>query len=212
MLCSFFGSVLVLYFLRWGFSWVASYVLPWLCVILLSFLLAKTIRYLVKGHYKKWLPVVVFLLPLLIHFSLNPVYEGDFNKMGQRKSLVNNQILSDVLKFDSNFEGMVCVASGNCPYCIEAIKDKVNLVYERGKVNALVYLGAGNEELLRVFRVNTDAPNIPIVINSNFDGVIDIDENAIPVFLYIKNKKITHLWRNEQLGFPALDWIENKTL
>lgn len=156
--------------------------------------------------------MVVFLLHLVIHFSLNPIYEGDFNKMGQTKSLVNNQILTDVLKLDSNFEGLVCVASVNCPYCIEAIRNKVNLVYERGKVNALVYLGAGDAELLRVFRVNTDAPNIPIVINSNLDGVIDIDEKAIPVFLYVKNKKIIHLWRNEQLGFPALDWIENKTL
>jgi hypothetical protein len=50
---------------------------------------------------------------------------------------------------------------------------------------------------------------MPIVLNSNPEGGLDIDEDVIPVFIFIRDAKIVHLWRNEQLGFPALDWIES---
>lgn len=192
-----------------GFSWVLTYFFPWFLVLLFSFLAALQMFGLLKSHVRFWLPIVSFLVLPSLFFAMNPIYEGDFNKSGKPKDWIENQILMDVMNLDSNFEGLVCVASPSCPFCVEAVQTKIYHVYKRGKVDALVYLGRGDTDVANQFRVNADAPEIPIVLNSAPDDGLDIDEKVIPVFLYIRDGKIIHLWRNEQLGFPALDWIES---
>lgn len=196
-------------FINQGFSWVLSYLFPWVLVLLFSFLIAKNVFGLFKSNVRFWLPPLVFLILPALFFSMFPIYEGDFNQSGKPKDLSENQILSDVLSVKPDFEGLVCVASPNCPFCIEAVQTKIYHVFQRAKIDALVYLGFGDEDTVNKFRLNADAPEMPIVLNSNPEGGLDIDEDVIPVFIFIRDAKIVHLWRNEQLGFPALDWIES---
>lgn len=191
-----------------GFSWVLSYLFPWFLILLFSLASSRSLFVSLKGKLRIWLPMVAFILLPGLFFAMNPIYEGDFNKSGKPKALTENQILSDVLRFDPDFDGLVCVASPNCPYCVEAVKTKIYRIFQRAKIDALVYLGIGDEQVAAVFREKAQAPEIPVVLNTAPDDGLDIDENVIPVFLYIRKGEIVHLWRNEQLGFPALDWIE----
>lgn len=193
-----------------GMSWTFAFLLPWILVSLFAGLFAWELRKRLKQHYKIWVPLLAFLLFLGLHFSLNPIYEGDLNKFGKEKKWQENQILEDVLAYDSNFEGLVCVASPNCPYCIEAVQKKINAIHKRGHVQIIVYLGNGGEQEILLFRDRAQAFEVPIILNSHPEDGIDIDENVIPVFVYIKNQTVTHLWRNDQLGYRALDWIEKR--
>jgi hypothetical protein len=193
-----------------GLSWTFAYVLPWIIVVLTSFAAAYGVYTSFKNRSKIWLPIVLFAVNPATHFVFNPVYEGDFKKNGREVNLKENLILSDVLRHKADFEGLVCVASPSCPYCIEAVKMKIRHLYQRGKIDILVFLGFGNDDIVKQFRVDTDAHELPIIINSNPALGIDIEESVIPVFIYIREQKIIHIWRNDQLGFPALDWIENR--
>ena len=193
-----------------GWSWTFAFALPWIVVVVFSGLFAFQLRKTLKNHFRIWVPLLSFLILPGLHFALNPIYEGDLNKFGKEKNWRENQILEDVLAFDSNFEGLVCVASPNCPYCVEAVQTKINAIHQRGHTDAIVYLGSGDEQWIPFFRDKTQAREVPIILNSHPEDGIDIDENVIPVFLYIKNQTVVHLWRNEQLGFRALDWIEKQ--
>lgn len=212
----FLGTLIVIFFgalqnslINLGFSWVWVYLIPWLSILAFSLLSARMLFQSLTRHFRIWIPILLFFVLPSLFFLLNPVYEGDFNKSGKSVEIFENQILADVLSHNSDFSGVVCVASPSCPYCIEAVKTKINPVFKRGKINAAVYLANGNLNTINQFRMNSNAPEIPIVVNSKPELGIDIDETLIPVFLFIENKKIVHVWRNEQLGFPALDWIES---
>lgn len=198
--------------LRMGFSWVVAYLTPWIVVVLSSIAAAYIVFKRTNQLRRLWLPVVVFAVIPAFHFVLNPVYQGDFNKIGREIELEENLILGDVLNFNSDFDGIVCVASPSCQYCIEAVRTKIRHLHQRGKIDVLVFLGFGNDTILNQFRVDANAFELPIVLNSNPALGIDIDESVIPVFMYIREQKIIHIWRNDQLGFPALDWIENKLM
>jgi hypothetical protein len=172
--------------------------------------MARELFNALKIKFKLVLAVFVFLISSGIYFAASPIYEGDFNKTGKSQNIRDNQILNDVLNYKPSFEGVVCVASPHCKFCIEAVKTKMNVLFHRNQIDVLVYLGFGDDKILGDFRVNTEAQEIPIVINSRPDLGLTIDEAVIPVFLFIRGGKIVHLWRNEQLGYPALDWMESK--
>lgn len=193
-----------------GLPWTLNYVLIWLLVLILSgfsaFLCYKTL----KGRARFLTPVLALVIPLGFYFAAKPIYDGDFSKTGTSVNYgTENIILQDILRYKSDFKGVVCVASPYCPFCIEAVRDKMRMLDQRKKTDVAVYLPSGEANLIQHFRDKTAAHSIPIVPNSNPEVGFDIDENVIPVFLYIQNQRIVHVWRNDQLGYPALDWIEN---
>lgn len=192
-----------------GFSWVFAYLLQWIIILLVSFLLARSLFKNLNSHFRIWLPILAFLILPGAFFAVNPVYQGDFNKRGLEKDISENQILTDVFNAYPDFTGFVCVASPSCPYCVEAVRTKIKFIHKREKIQTLVYLGAGDESIANQFKDLADAPDVNVVLNSNPESGIQLGESVIPVFIFIRDGKIVHLWRNEQLGYPALDWIES---
>lgn len=191
-----------------GLPWTIVYIQLWVGILMFSVYTAFLCWKILKGHTRIWVPILAFVIPLASYFVASPIYEGDFNRNGSEKDIAENAILADVLTYQADFNGVVCVASPHCPFCVEAVKDKMNLVFKRQKIDVLVYLAFGDDIMVKDFRKRSEANKIPILVNSNPNSGLDIDENVIPVFLFIKNNKIVHLWRNDQLGFPALDWME----
>ena len=191
-----------------GLPWSFVYIQLWLVMLLFSVYTAILCWKILKGHTRIWVPILAFVIPLASYFAAAPIYRGDFNKSGVNQDITDNGILADVLTYKPDFDGVVCVASPHCPFCVEAVKDKMNLVFKRNKIDVLVYLAFGDDIMMQDFRKRAEAVTIPIIVNSNPNSGLDIDENVIPVFLFIKNNKIVHLWRNDQLGYPALDWME----
>ncbi len=190
------------------FSWVLAYLFPWISLLTTSVLFALAFRKVLIGSMRLWLPWVSTLLMLSLLFALNPVYEGDLNKSGNPMDIQNSRVLQEILSKDAEFEGLVCFASATCPYCIEAVRDKMLLLHQRNQVKVLVCLAENNPLSLGQFRIATGAKDLPILLNSGSDFAKELGESVIPFFVYVKAGKIVHLWRNEQLGYPALDWIE----
>jgi hypothetical protein len=191
-----------------GLPWTVLSILIWILILLLAAITAIHAFKILQGHSKFWVPILAFTIPLGSYFAANPIYEGDYNKLGTSKDIAENDILKDILGFKSDFNGLVCVASPHCPYCLEAVREKVQMLHKRNKIDVLVYMAFGDEKTIQDFRMRAESPNVPIIVNSNPNSGLDIDESVIPVFLFIKDSKIVYLWRNDQLGFPALDWIE----
>lgn len=204
-----FPQALYNFALNLGVSWTFSYILSWIVVILFSFITAFLCRKHVLGKARIWLPILAFVSPIGGYFASNPIYQGDFSKMGIEKSNSDNAVLADVLAYNPDFNGIVCVASPNCPYCVEAVRTKMKVLHKRNKIGVLVYLGFGDANTVEEFKERSNAHDVTFLLNSDPDGGIDIDEPVIPVFIYIKNGEIVHLWRNDQIGYPAMDWMES---
>ncbi len=194
--------------LKLGLSWTLAYLFGWILVLLFSAATAYVCRKNILGHTRIWVPILAFAIPLAGYFATNPIYQGDFNKTGKVKDISENAILADVLATTPDFNGLVCVASPNCPYCLEAVQTRIQVLSKRNRIDVAVYLGFGDENTVAEFKERTDSKHVPFILNSEPDTGIDIDEPVIPIFLFIKDKKIVHLWRNDEMGYPALDWIE----
>jgi hypothetical protein len=204
-----FPKQLIGFGLSLGLPWTMHYVLLWILVSVFAILTAIQCWKTLQGHPRFWATFLAFTIPLGAYFAANPIYQGDFNKYGKTQDILENDILSDVLIHNPDFSGLVCVASANCPFCIEAVREKINVMHKRNKVSTLVYISYGDSSIVEYFRELSGAPDIEIIVNSNPEGALDIDESVIPIFIFIQNGRIVHLWRNDQLGYPALDWIES---
>ena len=195
--------------LNLGLGWTLNYLLIWILILILSAHAALLCYKTLKGRAKYWTSVLALLIPLASFFAAKPVYEGDFNKFGAEVDYgQDNIILNDILNFKSDYNGIVCVASPTCPFCIEAVRDKIRFLHKRNKIDVAIYMPADDGSNFEQFRTSTQAFDVPIIANSRPDIGFDIQENVIPVFLYIQDGIVRHVWRNEQLGYPALDWIE----
>ncbi len=191
--------------------WTVHYISIWIMVALFALLAAVQCWKTLRGHPRFWVTFLAFTIPLGAYFASNPIYQGDFNKLGVHVNYDHdNAILQDVLSYKSDFEGLVCVASPSCPFCIEAVRDKIQVLHKRGKVDIVVYLPNDDGTNFKNFRALSQAQDVPIIGNSRPEMGFDIEENVIPVFLYIKDNTVIHVWRNDQLGYPALDWIESR--
>jgi hypothetical protein len=193
-----------------GLPWTMNYVLIWIAVLIFALSAGVLCLKNLKGRIRFFVATFALIIPLVSYFAANPIYEGDFNKLGSHVDYgTENLILQDILCFKAEFKGVVCVASPSCPYCIEAVRDKIRFIHKRGKVDAAVYLPQDDGSNFKNFRAITQASDLDMLGNSRPDIGFDIDENVIPIFLYIRDGKIVHVWRNDQLGYPALDWIES---
>ncbi len=206
----FFSNRLMQKLIEIKVSWTLSFLSNWIIVLMFSFLAGLILFKTMKGIKKYVFSALVFLAPLGIYFAVNPIYEGDFRKKASHLEISKNDILNDVLTYKSDFNGLVCVASNSCPYCVIAVRNHIRLLHSRNKVqDVLVFLNYGDESVVKDFREKTESPNVPIIVNSDPDGKIDLKTEAIPAFIYIKDGKIVHQWRNDDMGYPALDWIES---
>jgi hypothetical protein len=209
LLPAIFTKQIVDFGISFGLPWTFNYILVWFLVLFFALLAGIFCIKKLKGRIRFFLASLAIIIPLGSYFAANPIYEGDFNKRGTEVEYgADNIILQDVLNYKSDFNGLVCVASPSCPFCIESVRDKVRALHLRGKVDVAVYLPVDDGSNFKGFREITQTQNVPMIGNSRPDIGFDIEESVIPVFLYIQNGKVIHVWRNEQLGFPALDWIE----
>jgi len=193
-----------------GTSWTFAYLAPWFFTFFIAVLISRLVFQNLTGFKRTIFAIFALLIPVVTYFGINPIYEGDFIKKGRSTEFTKNQILNDILSEDPNFDGLVCVASPNCPHCVEAVKTKMAPMHKRNQSKVFIYLAFGDQSTVENFKKQSESGQTPLIVNSDIYGALDIDETVIPVFLYIKNGQIVHLWRNDQMGYPALDWIESK--
>jgi hypothetical protein len=191
-------------------SWTLSSLLTWVIVLLLSIFAVFALRFILKGKWAKIL--FTFLLPLALlglMFAVNPIYVGDYVKKGEALNIENHVLLDIVEDYKSDFDGIVAVVDYNCPFCRIATKErltKINL--RKTDIDMVLTLNTSDLEKIEGYAASTKSKSLHYLQHKPEADIVELIKGAFPSFVYIKNGKILHKWRNSELGFPALDWIE----
>ena len=153
---------------------------------------------------------IVLSAGLIVGIAIErPIYSGDYNKEGKAVSIEKNSLLDVILASQPNYDGLICIASPSCPFCKDAVSNRLRVMKERNPKLAIgVALFTSDSSNITRFQKETDSKNLDYFLSPDIKGTIDLCKGAFPTFIYIKNKKITHIWGNSQMGYPALDWIE----
>lgn len=187
-----------------GFSWTASFSLPYFLLLLFGFLLAYDLRTVMKRFPKilrVMLIVVLAVLPFGAGFMLNPIYEGDYASEGSALSQ-NNRLASSK---DADF---VVLTIPNCPFCKESAA-KISRLQQRNPHMRIKYLVCStNPEATKELRKFLDK-RISIQTLSDLTQALALSGGKFPTFLQIENGKAVYKWNNMQLGVLALDEIES---
>ncbi|NQY68765.1 MAG: hypothetical protein HRT72_13715 [Flavobacteriales bacterium] len=195
-------------------SWTSSFVLPRFFVLAYSILLAFQIKRVLinKSKLMQYCVVIgIFLVFPAAHFAMYPIYEGDFDKVGQyidEETFAENSLVQDVNDSLEGFEGLICIASPTCPHCVVAVR-KLTRSKDRFPENEiLVYMFSKDKEKVEQFKDYVGADNLMFRLVPESEGALKVCMGAFPSFVYFKENRIVHRWMNGDFGFRALDWIE----
>ncbi len=198
----------------WGvdnnFSWTFSKILPWLIVLLMSLLIMTSlVRSFQKPSLKLFLAFIFPLSFLGIMFAINPIYSADFVKKGTARELDNHRLLEIVEAFKPNFNGIVAIVDSNCPFCRKATREQLNIMAERDvNIDIALTLNTADRTIIDNYIEGTNSSQLNYLVHKPSEALIQLTGGVFPTFVYIKSGQIRHLWKNSELGYPALDWIE----
>jgi hypothetical protein len=80
---------------------------------------------------------------------------------------------------------------------------------KRSDVDVAIFLAAKDSASLDYYIEETGASELDYFLVQDPEGMHELSRGSYPTFIYIKNGKIIHRWSNDNLGYPALDWIES---
>jgi hypothetical protein len=193
-----------------GWGWTFSTLTHWIVITGLSIVIAVQLP--VKKNWKT--TMLRICIPFLfggIYFARNPIYQGDYAKKGTEMNLADNSLVKEITAINPDFDGIVCIAAVWCPFCKEATRQRLKIMKNRKPdLDVAVYLADKDSTAIDYFIQETGADNLQYFQVQDSSGMVALSHGAYPTFVYIKNKKVIHKWRNDQMGYPTLDWIENK--
>jgi hypothetical protein len=201
--------ILFSYGIELNVSWTFSALSHW---FVLTLLLLPTLL-LLRFEKSKVVNIVVKITIVLavygVYFAMNPIYQGDYSKKDEELSVSNNSLLSQVLQANPTFNGVVCIASPGCPHCKVATRYRLKPLKKRSDVDVAIFLAAKDSASLDYYIEETGASELDYFLVQDPEGMHELSRGSYPTFIYIKNGKIIHRWSNDNLGYPALDWIES---
>lgn len=123
----------------------------------------------------------------------------------------NHAIATQINESIENFEGLVLIARPGCPFCKEAIEDRMVQLEKRNEnIKVAVYLAQGVESHLDLYK-SENTKDIPFFVKDREFGDNDVLRiTGFPTFVYVKDGGLIHQWSNDDFGYRSLDWIENQ--
>jgi hypothetical protein len=199
--------------LEYGFSWTLSMLSHWLLIALTSSLSVLICPLSFKRSFL--LKLLVPLVFLGIYFAVRPIYEADYVKRDTALEIKEHSVLTTILNKNPNYNGVVCIAMTGCGYCKIATRNYLNRLKERNKgIDVGVLLTTTDSSAIDYYISETNAGELDYFLMDNNEKasheINELTKGRFPSFIYIKNSTILHKWSNDNLGFPALDWIENQ--
>ncbi|MEX2484394.1 MAG: hypothetical protein WED10_07540 [Brumimicrobium sp.] len=210
LLIIFFENQLNQFLIEVGFSWTLSALTPWILILVLSVATMLKLRSSFRPQKWKW---SFFLLPFVLlglNFAVNPIYEADYIKKGEALNIDEHVLLNEIENESPNFDGLVSIADINCGFCKLATKTRLNVMKERfPELDIAITLNTTDQNQIDRFKKETSSNNLNFIKIDKSLEVIKLAGGSFPTFVYVKNRKIIHRWKNNEFGFPALDWIES---
>jgi len=161
-------------------------------------------KVLIKNKLLKILTqLIVIVLPFLVGFAVNPIFQGDFSKQG----------VTNFEKANSNDvknTNLVVLTIPGCPFCHESTIYS-NLMQKRNpnlKIRYIVCAKDSNQ--IEPYRNKLDK-KIEVVLAENPNMSAKSAGGSFPAFLLIQNNKAVLKWSNDQFGVRAKDLVESET-
>jgi hypothetical protein len=197
-----YSKPIELHLIQLNWSWTIAKLTPYLFYIveglMLFFIFKKTLK--LSNYLKLIILVLAFVLPFLIGFAFNPIYQGDFSKQG---------VLSFTKPSDkdiADYDLLVYTIPG-CPFCHESTFF-ANLMQKRVPSLRINYIVCTTDSAqIEPYRINLDK-KINVSLAENPTKASQTAGGSFPAFLLIKNNKAIQKWSNDQFGVRAKDLVE----
>lgn len=188
-----------------NFSWTLSKSTPYILLIIFGVLLMMSMKkYLKMNSYLNLVMLIVGgVLPFIIGFIFNPIYEGDFSKQGITSFTATSK--KDIQGVD-----LVVITIPGCRFCHESTIYS-NLIQKRNpdlKIRYIVCAKDSNQ--IEPYRDKLDK-KIAVVLAEDPNQAAKTAGGSFPAFLLIQNNKAIQKWSNDQFGVRAKDMVEAAT-
>ena len=192
-------------------SWTSAYLFP--KVLLTLSLLILPIS-LISLFGKKIGPIVYLLVAfssISAFFIYSPIYEGDLNKVGSSDIFVTdtNTVLNNILKEKADFEGVFCIVSPTCSYCFAAAPIFKKLKSRKPNLDFALVVFTKDSSEVSFYQENANSYEFKHYQTQNLEDASQLNLGGFPCYFYLKEGEIKQRWQAEELGYRALDWIEN---
>jgi hypothetical protein len=187
------------FFLNLGLPFIGAKFLPYLFLGVIGWFSARFIHRRVQGKTsKRWLLGIlfigIFIQPVLIYFSIFPIYQGDLVDLSYKPKTSMNLGQSKKL---------VVIALPGCKYCSESTQHMKGIKpYTNVPIEYWV-LGSDSSDLKTYQALVGNKINCQL--KSNLTEVIPITEGSFPTYVLIEHGNITKAWHNDAFGVRALN-------
>lgn len=192
-------------------EWFASFIIPTIIVVILAFSVSRLIYTcnLCKKKIRLITSFVVFSSLIINHLIQNPPYLEDYSTYGTSIDIKNNNLIKDICCSTPSFDGILMIGSVSCPHCMSSA-EKLSILQKRAPNRDIrVVLFTDSEDQLRNFIQNSGVKDLHYSITKNEKDVLSLCDGRFPTFIYIKEDKAVHKWRNSEFGFRAYDIVES---
>lgn len=187
------------FFSELGFGWTASKVFPYIVFLIVGLVLVLVIRKLTKKRKLRMAAWLLAVIPCVVYFLVNPIYEGDFA----------NGYSSQKQNVEISEEGhLTVIAIPNCPFCHEALERLLKIQKRTSSVKIDFKVLTSDSLALGPYLDKADGL-INVVKEGNFAPFEKIAGSRFPVFVYTSSKE-SRVWNNDQIGTIAFDWLEHQ--
>lgn len=193
-------------------SWMQSYLLPRLLVVLLA--IASIFAVLPVLNLPKIMKSLVGILILGAaigsYLSVNLPYVNDWVRVGTalNQHVQASEIGNQLKPHDQESDGLFMLALPSCPYCVEQFETLERLAVRNPDLIIAVFVAGADSVSVNEFKNHVGKSQIPMYPISNPNEISELSEGRFPTFLYYRNGSVVYRWSNQQFGYPALDWVE----
>ena len=187
------------FLLSLGLSFGIAKFLPYFLLGMLGWFLARFIHRRVKAKTtKRWLLgllfIATFIQPVLIYFSIYPIYQGDLVDLSYNPK--------SKLRL-SQSKHLVVIALPGCNYCSESTQ-LMKGIKPYAKVPIEYWVLGSDSSDLNSYQALVGS-QINCELKPNLSEVLPITEGSFPTYVLIKYGKIIKAWHNDAFGVRALN-------
>ena len=191
------------FFLNFGLGWVVSKIIPFVLMFVLGIGLYLVALKFLKRKWMRLSSLILIVVPALVYFAINPIYEGDFADNYRTVRIPNR--LSEL----ENDRLTILVLPG-CPYCEEAM-EQINVLRSRigSKQEMDIIVCTPSVKGLKFYKDKSQG-KINVKMSKSTKSLVKIAKGEFPAFVYKRKGKRSRVWSNFQFGAFAKDWVEEQ--
>lgn len=184
-----------------GFSHTVAYFVPYILLLLCGWFLSSMTRRISRKSFRWVSAVLLFILPILVGFSVNPIYE-DAIYVGGRDVRYNSDALSEDYKIS-------IVVIPDCPFCKRAIQQSGQILDKPNELAVEVVLCSSDSAATANY--TRMLPDGVILKNAQApDSLAKLIGGSFPAYCARISGDQMRVWSNNEFGPRAMDFIANQ--